>query len=141
MPNYTREYYHLSSEELMSEFASSYNEDLEEVPINELRAEAKIKGILSKGLSRYELLDLLYDNFIDEEYTNYGTINERIQYDLEYLEENYINRNSEERYYLNLSEVKPIIVLELDAIERYGYEADELVDYMLELLNNLSKNY
>ena len=138
IPDYNRYYYDTTIEEIRKEFEDDFESDLDKVSFELLKQEAEDTGIFTDGLSKLEIIEELFQNFIIENYTDNRTSTERIYSALSFLEENYINQTHSGVYSLSVSAIKSIIVLEVDAMERYGYSGKELIDYMLDLLNKLN---
>ncbi len=63
-----------------------------------------------------------------------------IRYDLEYLEDNFIERNSIGNYELDLNQVQSLVVLMMDGNLRYNYEEDELLSYMMNLFGPMTED-
>ncbi len=60
-------------------------------------------------------------------------IPERLSFDLEGLEELYVHRSTQGGWRVSLDELQPLVILMMDGNERYGYESDELLFYMMDL--------
>lgn len=68
-----------------------------------------------------------------EDDANNSYVHERMLKDLQHLEDNFIECDSQGNYTIDLKEVDPIVLLMMDGNIRYGYEQDELLLYMMNL--------
>lgn len=74
------------------------------------------------------------DKYFKQEEQERGLdISSRIYLDLQFLDENYISSDSADKFFLDIDSLQPLLILMMDGNERYGYENDELLYYMMDL--------
>ena len=64
-------------------------------------------------------------------------VNARIAYDLEHLEDIFIERNSTGNFVFDFKEMQSLALTMMDGNLRYGYEEEELLDYMMNLFGRM----
>ena len=75
-----------------------------------------------------------YGDDESEEYTIRGLdMKERIMLDLDSLQDVFVQMDEVGNYLINLNEVQPLVILMMDGNERYKYNGNELLFYMMDL--------